>query len=392
MKARQRLLRMINFVYSGFCRLLLFRLSAQRAHQLVLMQLGWLERWRLPVIMAGRLRAWLMPARAVEVGGAKLSARLILAAGLVKGRGFSSEDGALRAAGQGDAKFMPGWRMLPALVGPVEFGSFPRWPRLGNAGTTLWRQQATQSTQNRVGLRNPGARAAAAFLGARKERLPPDFGINIAVSPGLSELARQQREITESRQFFLAADLRPRGSTRNITCPNTEDDPSGHQLEAGARALCTAFIAELRSRKLEIPLWVKVGPGLAATQYHMLMRIFAEVGVRAVIATNTLAKPSPSDPAMNAGVGGGALRASALRAVRELQIAKARLGCKVDIIGCGGVVDGESLHDYSRLGAVAMQYWSALVFRGPFAAALIESELDHHERSYAASHRERLAG
>lgn len=391
MKARRYSLRIFDIAYGLLCRMLLFRVSAQRAHHVAIMQLGWLERWQLPTVVAERLRAWLMPEQTLEVGGAKLSTRLILAAGLVKGRGFPSEDEALRAVVQRRENIMPGWRMMPALVGPIEFGSFTRHPRMGNAGTTLWRQRATQSTQNRVGLRNPGARAAAVFLGARIEQMPPEYGINIAVSPGVSDLAQQRAEAVESLLFFLDAGLRPYWFTLNISCPNTEDDPSGYQLEAGARNLCAAFVAELQARNLEIPLWVKVSPGLAPSQYHMLMRIFAEVGVRAVIATNTLAKPSPTDSAVNAGIGGGALRDSALLAVAELQAAKDRLGCAIDIIGCGGVLDGDSFHQHSQRGAAAAQYWSALVYRGPFAAALIENELANHEYSYEAIHRERLA-
>ena len=390
MNARRRLLlRGLDCIWR-LSRPWLFCLSAQRAHEMVIKLLGWLDGSPTALGIATGLRKSISHEQAPQVGGARLSGRLILAAGLVKGHGFPNEDAALRAVRQ-DENIMPGWRMMPALVGPVEFGSFTRQPRMGNAGTTVWRQRTTQSTQNRVGLRNPGARAAAAFLGARIEQLPGEFGINIAVSPGVSDLARQQDETIESLLFFLDAGLRPSWFTLNISCPNTEDDPGGHQLEAGARSLCAAFVAELRTRKLEIPLWVKLSPGLAAAQYHMLMRIFAEVGVRAVIATNTLAKPSPADPAVSAGMGGGALRDSALLAVAELQAAKDRLGCAVDIIGCGGVMDGESFHQYSLRGAVAVQYWSALVFRGPFAAALIKNELANHERSYEAIHRERLA-
>ncbi len=92
---------------------------------------------------------------------------LIVAAGLVKGDGFASEAEALAAVARG-RNIMPGWRSLPALVGAVEFGSFTRWPRLGNPGCVVWRDMATRSMQNRVGLRNPGATAAAAFLGARR--------------------------------------------------------------------------------------------------------------------------------------------------------------------------------------------------------------------------------
>ena len=54
-------------------------------------------------------------------------------------------------------------------------------------------------------------------------------------------------------------------------------------------------------------------------------------------------------------------------------------------------MDGESLRRFHQRGAAAAQYWSALVYRGPFAAAIIESEFEAHERSYEAIRRERLA-
>ena len=285
----------------------------------------------------------------------------------------------LRAVDDARRNIIPGWRIVPALVGPVEFGSFTRYPRMGNPGTVVWRHEQTQSTQNRVGLRNPGARAAALFLGKRRDRLPKEFGINIAVSPGVQDIDQQEREVLESLAFFLDAGVYPTWFTLNLSCPNTEDDPQGHQLEAETRQLCGAFIECLRSQQLDIPLWVKISPDLTAGQYETLMRIFDEVSVKAVIATNTLGKPSPEDSSLQAGIGGGQLFDEALTAVRQLQVAKNRGTYAVDVIACGGIIDGASFREYEQLGVKAGQYWSALVYRGPFAAAIIESELARHE-------------
>ena len=93
---------------------------------------------------------------------------------------------------------IPGWRSMPLLVGAVEFGSFTRCPRLGNTGTVLWRDEPTHSTQNRIGLKNPGALASAEFFALHLEQLPPVFGINIAVSPGVVDPAQMNREILEA--------------------------------------------------------------------------------------------------------------------------------------------------------------------------------------------------
>ena len=385
-----RRLQFIALAYAAWNRYLFFRLSPQRAHDAVIGSLRLLERFRASVAFARKFRGQSPGAVATEVGGARLSGRLILAAGLVKGDGFADEAEALRAVAAG-RNIIPGWRIMPALAGPVEFGSFTRNPRPGNQGTVLWREAKSQSTQNRVGLRNPGARAAARFLGDRRHALPAEFGVNIAVSPGVTDIDQQERDVGESLEFFLDAGVRPAWFTLNLSCPNTDDDPQGFQLESETKRLCGALIARLRKRKLAIPLWVKISPGLAAEQYRVLMRVFHEVGVKAVVATNTAARPSPGAGGEVAGVGGGALFADALEAVRHLQSARRRGGYDVDVIACGGILDGASFDAYRALGVKAGQYWSALVYRGPLAAAIIESELARHEHEYEAVRRESLA-
>jgi dihydroorotate dehydrogenase len=269
----------------------------------------------------------------------------------------------------------------------------------------VWRDVPTRSTQNRVGLRNPGALAAAEFLAARKVDLPPVFGINIAVSPGVDDPAQQTDEVIAALSAFVERGVYPTWFTLNLSCPNTEDDPTGHQTADGARQLCAAAVDVLNltprpplharrggesgdqvpSPRVErgfrgevnngaIPLWVKLGPNLSAEQYRALMAVFAETGVRAVVATNTLAQPSPADATVSAGVGGGRLHAHALHTAAALMQEKIAHAYPVDVIGCGGVLDGPTFRAYASLGISTVQYWSALVYRGPLAAALIVYE------------------
>lgn len=384
------LLKVLDAASQALIRRIVFRRPAQSSHDSMIRTLRVLDRMPLAPGLVAALHDLSFTKAHTTVGGARLSQRLILAAGLVKGDGFADEQTATSAAESG-GNIMPGWRIVPALAGAVEFGSFTRHPRLGNAGTVVWRKEASMSTQNRVGLRNPGARAAAVFLGKRRHKLPREFGINIAVTPGVDDIERQTRNVVEALSYFLDAGVCPTWFTLNLSCPNTEDDPLGHQLEAETRRLCGALVEHLRARDREIPLWVKVGPGLAAEQYRSLMRIFHDVGVKAVVAANTLAQPSPNDGAVQAGVGGGELLPAALEAVRQLLAEKNRGKYGVDVIACGGILDGASLWEYERLGVKAAQYWSALVYRGPFAAAIIESELATHESKYEAVQRESLA-
>ena len=49
--------------------------------------------------------------------------------------------------------------------------------------------------------------AAAKFLGGNRNMLPKEFGINIAVSPGVHDVNQQERELTEAIEFFLSEDV-----------------------------------------------------------------------------------------------------------------------------------------------------------------------------------------
>lgn len=376
----------LHRVLYGAARPLIFRDSAQRAHERAVELMRRLDESEFAISMLRQIHKLAFDCQPVTAGGVSLPFPLMLAAGFVKGDGFSSEDEAL-AAVEGRSNIIPGWRSMPALVGPVEFGSFTRWPRVGNPGPVIWRDAATQSTQNRVGLRNPGARAASHFLSRHGAQLPDVYGINLAVSPGVDNPGDQQREVLEALDFFRQSGLSPAWFTLNLSCPNTEDDPGGRQTEALTRDLCGAVVEHLRNYAAAgaqqaaplhpIPLWVKIGPNLADEQYAILMRVFAEVGVRGVIATNTLAQPAPGSADLVAGVGGGRLHDYAVAATIRLCQERARHDYPVDVIGCGGVMNKATYHALKQAGAQAAQYWSALIYRGPLAGALILNEDTH---------------
>jgi dihydroorotate dehydrogenase len=375
---------MVNFIRQGILqtnklsyqllRPLLFSRNAQQSHDDVIQAMRIMDANPLLQLGIQQLKRQIYPDRPVQVGGVDLPSPLILAAGFVKGDGFDSEQEALTAIRQGQ-NIIPGWRTMPNLLGAVEFGSFTRHPRIGNPGTVIWRDVETQSTQNRVGLKNPGAVAAAAFLFEHIDSLPPVFGINIAPTPGVND----NDEVVESMSAFIARGIRPSWFTLNLSCPNTEDDPEGHQTKASAHALSAVTVKYIRDNvNGSIPIWVKVGPCLSDLQYAALMKAFAETGIKAVIATNTHGQPAPNDPSVNAGMGGGKLHRHAVAAASALMHARQQHNYPVDVIGCGGIQDPMSFDRFRRLGVQAGQVWSALVFRGPLAPALILNEEEHH--------------
>lgn len=380
---RAGLLAAYRALYECVSRPLIFRGDAQTAHERALRLMRYLDASPLAYSLLRALHRLSFERHPVTVGGVTLPHPLMLAAGWVKGDGFESEDDALAAVQRG-RNVIPGWRSMPALVGVVEYGSFTRWPRIGNAGRVLWRDAATRSTQNRIGLKNPGAEAAAEFLAVRSADLPAVYGINLAPSPGVTDPDRETGEALEAVAAFTRRGVIPAWFTLNLSCPNTEDDPTGRQTGDRARELCGVIVAALRASGHDVPLWVKLSPGLGVDQYRALMCAFHEVGVRAVIATNTLAEPAPEDASLIAGVGGGRLHQKAVEAACWLVEEQRRLGARVDVIGCGGIDSGRAYADFARIGVQAAQYLSALVYRGPLAAAVIAQEFSIISHSHKA--------
>jgi len=357
---------------------LLFTQSAQDAHARVSNVLKRLDNNETAILTLRNIHKMSFQKMVISAGDVWLDNPFILAAGFVKGMGFEDEKSALNAIRQG-INIMPGWRAMPSLVGAVEFGSFTRHPRIGNSGTVMWRDQTTYSTQNRVGLKNPGAVAAAAFLYIKLNQLPKIFGINIAMSPGVDDPDREKQDVIEAVNAFLMRGIYPSWFTLNISCPNTEDDPEGNQTESGARTLCEAVVNLLKTAQEEIgnhiPLWVKVSPSLSSAQYEGLMHAFHETGVKAVIATNTLPASTPDKNAHIAGVGGGRLHSEAVKATQLLVGYAKKHDYALDVVGCGGVQDPQTYHDFVHAGADVVQYWSSMIYRGPLVAALILNDL-----------------
>ena len=132
-RSSRHILWLHRHLYAALYGLLISRQSAQRAHEFMIASLRLLDHAPLAVKLSGVTRKAVSSIQHIEAGGVSLSQALVLAAGFVKGDGFHSEDDALRAVNS-NRNIVPGWRFVPALLGPVEFGSFTRFPRSGQHG------------------------------------------------------------------------------------------------------------------------------------------------------------------------------------------------------------------------------------------------------------------
>jgi len=365
----RRLLLALYAVKHTVLRYALFRLQANTGHDLVH---DFFDRWDGHASLQRCLRGigrFLHPTAPVRVGGVELPQPFMLAAGWCKGRGYDNEVQALATVIR-DGNLLPGWRILPHLAGPVEFGSYTRWPRQGNQGRTLWRYPTAQGLGNRVGLRNPGIRAVAAFLALHRELLPETWGLNLASSPGVEDPRVLRSELIESLTYLEDARIAPDWLTLNVSCPSNDENADLQQSTEFVRNLLEGVRAAART---SLPVWLKVGPGLTARQYDQILLLAVEYGVKAIVATNTRQEQTAAD-GFTWGASGGLLKDDARQAVIKLVTLQRMRRAPVDIVACGGIGHGRDLRLLRRLQVKAWQYQSALVYRGLLAATLIYRE------------------
>jgi len=344
--------------YEKLIRPALFRLDAERAHEFAVSALALLGR----VPAATRLlESWtrLPAARAqpVSVFGLNFPNAVGLAAGFDKNA---------RA-----------WPAAAALgFGHVEIGTVTARPQPGNPAPRMFRYPAEQAVINRMGFNNQGAAKVAARLGHQpgrgRRRIP--LGINLGKSKAVN--------IDQATQDYLASYGRLADFADylvlNVSSPNT---PGLRELqdEERLRELLAAIVAANRSRagqpgRDRVPLLLKIAPDLTLSQIDVVLGVIAEFGLDGVIATNTtLERPGALAAAdQTGGLSGAPLRQRATDVVRY--ISKTTQG-RLPIIGVGGIMDADAAAEKLDAGAVLVQVYTGLIYRGPFFARDIARSL-----------------
>jgi len=323
---------------------LLFRLDPERAHALTL---------RLLAAAGGLapLRAWLRrvfcledPGLSVEAFGLKFPNPLGLAAGYDK-------DGAALAG-------------LACLgFGHVELGTVTPRPQAGNPRPRLFRLPEDEGLVNRMGFPNAGGEALLRRLGRGRAE-----GVRVGVNIGKGVETPLERAVedylTLLRLFHGSCDY----LAINVSSPNTlglRRLQARNQLEALLRALADERLQLAANSGSRIPMLVKLAPDLEDDELADAIEAIIRSGMDGVIATNTtvtrrgLLSPRGGE---TGGLSGRPLRARSTEVVRRIVgLSEGRL----PVVGVGGVFGPEEAHEKLDAGAVLVQVYTGLVYRGP---------------------------
>ncbi|HMO12813.1 MAG TPA: quinone-dependent dihydroorotate dehydrogenase [Pirellulaceae bacterium] len=266
---------------------------------------------------------------------------------------------------------------FPALqrlgFGFVEIGTLTSVEQTGNPKPRLFRLSRDQALINRMGFNNRGSEWAAARLS--RQKISGIVGINIGKSK-TTELAQAAGDYRKSfdRLFPFASYF-----TINVSSPNTQglrDLQNRRDLNLIISELSAAN--QRLSNSLNIaakPILLKIAPDLSDEQIDEMAELALENGLDGIIATNTTVNRHglKTDPQKVERIGTGGLSGAPLTERSRTVVSKlyARLGQRIPIVGCGGIMTPHDAWLMINAGASLIQVYSGFVYGGPrFAYAI----------------------
>ena len=311
----------------GLIKPLLFAMDAERAHRLTLtgVRLG---------LAGGRP----LPANPVRLGDLALPNPVGLAAGFDKDG--EAIDGLLRLG-----------------FGFVEIGGVTPLPQPGNDRPRVFRLAEDVAVINRYGLNSKGAEAVARNLSARRRQgvVGVNLGANKESGDRIGDYAECLKALGGMADF----------ATVNVSSPNTP----GLRALQGKAALTGIFdrLHQVQSQAgLSTPLLLKLAPDLAPEDVDDVVEVIDDLGITALVISNTTVARPDSLRSRHASETGGLSGAPLMPLATEmLGIFRDRLEGRVPLVGVGGIMSGADAVAKMKAGASAVQFYTGLIYRGP---------------------------
>lgn len=247
--------------------------------------------------------------------------------------------------------------------GHVEIGGVTADPQPGNPRPRMFRLPEDEAIINRMGFNNDGADR----VGARLETTDHP-GIPMGVNIGKSKATPPERAPEDYRYTYRRLADHGDFFVVNVSSPNT---PGLRDLqgESHLRGILTA----LQGAGAD-PLLVKLSPDLTEGATEDALEVVEDLELDGVIATNTSTeRPDDLRGRHRDETGGLSGRPIEPRATDAIRFIAERTD--VPIVGVGGVFTAEDAYRKIRAGAILVQLYTGLVYRGPSIAREINEGL-----------------
>jgi dihydroorotate dehydrogenase len=252
--------------------------------------------------------------------------------------------------------------------GFVEVGGVTPRPQAGNPRPRVFRLTADQAVINRYGLNSDGLDAVRQRLAAR--RRVGVVGVNIG--------ANKDTEDRAADYVALVKGLAPVVDylSVNVSSPNT---PGLRNLQG--RAMLDDLLARVAEARdgvsgVRTPLLVKIAPDVTETDLDDIVHVARARAMDGLIVSNTtVARPMTlADPqrAETGGLSGKPLFEASTRVLAQTYL---RVEGAFPLVGVGGVDGPEAALAKLEAGASLVQFYTAMVFKGPGLAREIADGL-----------------
>ena len=242
--------------------------------------------------------------------------------------------------------------------GFAEAGTVTPRPQEGNPRPRLFRLPADQGVINRFGFNNEGHAALLARLEARKGR-GGIVGVNVGANKDAAD--RVADYVAGIRTFAHLASY----FTVNISSPNT---PGLRDLQQ-ASALDDLLARVLDARDAQprrIPVLLKIAPDVTDGDLDDIVRVARARKLDGMIVSNTtITRPALRHADIAKETGG--LSGKPVFALSTKMLAKTylRVEGQFPLVGVGGVDGAAAALAKIEAGATLVQFYSAMVFKGP---------------------------
>jgi dihydroorotate dehydrogenase len=258
-----------------------------------------------------------------------------------------------------DARALMGLACLG--FGHLEVGTVTRLPQPGNPRPRVFRLPEDEALINRMGFPNAGAEAMCRRLSRGRPT-----GVRIGVNIGKGKDTPLERAADDYVDLLRTFDGLADYVAVNVSSPNTL---GLRRLQARdhLEGLLSALVTERDrfARGPTVPLLVKLAPDLTDAELEDAMGAALKAGVEGIIATNTTTarnglRSTSRDEA--GGLSGAPLRERSLACVRTI----VRLaGGTLPVVAAGGIFSAVDARRALDAGAVLVQVYTGLVYRGP---------------------------
>ncbi len=333
----------MSFLLNAYplARAALFRLDAEKAHELTLSSLAHAHRLGLTHLLPPT------PVAPRTLMGLSLRNAVGLAAGLDKNGEYID---ALASCG----------------FGFIEVGTVTPRAQPGNPHPRLFRLPQAQAIINRMGFNNHGLDAFLRNVQASRYRQRGGvLGLNIGKNADTPIERATDDYLAGLTAVYPHADY----VTVNISSPNTKNLRALQGADELSQLLSALQVTreELAQRHgRRVPLVVKIAPDLDEAQVDVIADLLPRFGIDGVIATNTtLSRDAVAGlPHANeaGGLSGPPVQAGSLRVISRL---RAQAGNALAIIGVGGIVSAADAQAKIDAGADVVQVYTGLIYRGP---------------------------